>query len=141
MLSNPKWQKGALLLNLAGTIILFYSFQATSSDFRLLTLTSNGPFGSEKRYALCVETEAMLITEKRGISIGIPGGCPDWAHAKPAAVVNIEHPTFEGLGFLLLLLGFALQYFSVPQASTVAYLRKQLKVAKMEEIARRNRRN
>ena len=151
MLSNPKWQKAALLLNLAGTIILFYSFQATSSDFRLVTapyvpsprpLNSSGgmlpnrfirPLAGTKQYALCVNNYTLIASDaSSSIRLGLVG-CPSWENAKPAAVVNIEHPTFEGFGFILLIIGFTLQYFSVPQAATVAHLRKELKAAQLKE--------
>ena len=42
-------------------------------------------------------------------------------------MVSIEHPKFEGLGFFLLISGFALQYFAVPKAATIAYYRSELK--------------
>lgn len=42
--------------------------------------------------ALCVYGHAMMSANKSGgWSIG-GGPCPDWEHAKAAAVVNIEHP-------------------------------------------------
>ena len=49
------------------------------------------------------------------------------------AVVNIEHPTFEGLGFAILLSGFFLQYLAVPQPRTIAQMRKELKLLKEQE--------
>jgi len=60
-------------------------------------------------------------------------GCPNWENARPAAVVNIEHPTFEGIGFALLIIGFSLQYFSVPHPATISQLRKELKIAQQKE--------
>ncbi len=68
--------------------------------------------------------------DRHGIEMGLPF-CPNWEDARPAAVVNIEHPRFEGIGFTLLIIGFSLQSFAVPQAETVAHLREQLKTAKM----------
>jgi hypothetical protein len=153
VLANPKWQKWALLLNLVGTIILFYSFQATSSDFRLVTAPSRagGPHppaqmtagpgrvpGSEasradKQYALCVNNYTLLSSDAAsGIRFAY-SGCPNWENARPAAVVSIEHPTFVGIGFTLLVLGFGLQYFAVPKPATIAYLRAELKRAKQQE--------
>lgn len=158
MLANPKWLKIALILNLAGTIILFYSFQATSSDFRLVTapvqsghpsppnqmliVPSAGNFPpADKQYALCINNYTLFSTDaKAGIRMAY-AGCPDWEHAKPAAVVNIEHPRFEGLGFLLLVFGFGLQYFAVPQPATIAYLRNELKKARMEEKLKKEHTN
>jgi hypothetical protein len=148
VLANPKWQKAALALNLVGTIVLFYSFQATSSDFRLVTapyvlppmpagwIPPKGfvlPPPGSKQYALCVNNYTLIESDARsGILMG-HRGCPDWEDSKPAAVVNIEHPAFEGFGFFLLISGFTLQYFSVPQAATVAHLRQQIKMAQIKE--------
>jgi hypothetical protein len=79
------------------------------------------------RYALCVNNYTIIETDSlRGIVMGT-GGCQDWEHAKPAAVVNIEHPFFEGLGFTMLLAGFLLQCLSVPQPKTIAQMRAELK--------------
>jgi hypothetical protein len=133
--SNRKWQQFALILNLVGTALLFYSFQATSSDFRLVTAVSKSVLTKEdiKQYALCVNDYALIVSDsKSGIIMG-HRGCPDWEHAKPAAVVNIEHPTFEGLGFLILLAGFLLQYLAVPQPKTIAQIREELKRLKAEQ--------
>ena len=47
----------------------------------------------------------------KGVSGGMVGGgeCPDWRNAKPAAVVNMEHPWLVKFGFLLIGLGFFMQ--------------------------------
>jgi hypothetical protein len=131
--SNRKWQQFALILNLAGTALLFYSFQATSSDFRLVTAVTKSVLADNKQYALCVNDYALLETDSAGrMQIGHKS-CPDWEHAKPAAVVNIEHPIFEGLGFVTLLAGFLIQYLAVPQPRTVAQIREELKQLKAEQ--------
>ena len=110
----------ALILNLAGTVTLFLSFQATSSNFRLIT-TKDG------KSALCVDQRAMVVA--------LPGGawtigsqqCPDWENARPAAVVNIEKPGFVTLGFILTTLGFLFQFLSFPSPKSSAQMRKELK--------------
>jgi hypothetical protein len=132
--SNRRWTQAALVLNLLGTVALFYSFQATSSNFRLVThKTESVLAGVEEESALCVYGHAMMVAGKNGDwKIG-GGSCPDWEHAKAAAVVNIEHPMFEGLGFTLVIFGFALQYFAVPQPKTVAQMREELKRIKAEQ--------
>ena len=135
MFSNRKWTQAALILNLLGTVALFYSFQATSSNFRLVTHKADSVLAApgDEESALCVYGHAMMVAGKRGgWTIG-GGPCPDWEHAKAAAVVNIEHPVFEGLGFALLIFGFALQYFAVPQPKTVAQMREELKRLKAEQ--------
>ena len=117
-------------MNLAGTALLFYSFQATSSDFRLVTAVSQSAImpGGLKQYALCVNDYTLLETDSADGGVEIAKkGCPDWEHSKPAAVVNIEHPILEGLGFITLLAGFLLQYLSVPQPKTIAQIRAELK--------------
>jgi hypothetical protein len=149
--SSRKWQQFALFLNLLGTALLFYSFQATSSDFKLVTakpeasvldkdpyaIQATGVGNGTTNYALCVNNYTLIMSDaKSGVSVG-HHGCPDWEHARPAAVVSIEHPRFEGLGFLLLMAGFFIQYLSVPQPRTIAELRKELKVLKAQEKAQR----
>lgn len=138
MFSNRKWYQAALALNMFGWLLLFYSFQATSSDFRLVTATSNSAIAGElKQYALCVNNYTLLETDSHhGMYIGTQG-CPDWQHARPAAVVNIEHPRFVGIGFLFVMLGFLLQYLSIPQPKTIAALRMELKKLKAEERSHR----
>ena len=134
MFSNRKWQQFALFLNLVGTAVLFYSFQATSSDFKLVTDVSESAIGGEiKQYALCVNNYTLLETDShRSVSIGHQG-CPNWQSARPAAVVNVEHPAFIEIGFITLLLGYLIQYLAVPQPKTVAALRLELKMLKAKE--------
>ena len=133
MFSNRKWQQFALILNLAGTALLFYSFQATSSNFRIVTVKSQSVLGGAEKSALCVYGASMITMSANGPwSIG-GGACPDWEHARAAAVVNIEHPMFEGLGFIALLAGFLLQYLSVPQPRTIAQIRAELKALKSKK--------
>lgn len=136
MFSNRKWQQFALILNLLGTLLLFFSFQATSSDFKLVTAKEPSVFGTITRYALCVNNYTLIESDSRhGIIMG-HASCPSWEQARPAAVVNIEHPTFEGIGFILLLAGFLLQYLSIPQPKTIQELRKELKALKLQETAK-----
>jgi hypothetical protein len=124
-------------MNVAGTFLLFYSFQATSSDFRLVTAKSYSVVAGEiKQYALCVNNYTLLETDSRhGIMVG-SANCPDWQHARPAAVVNIEHPSFLTIGFSLLFFGFIIQFFAVPEPKTIAELRYQIKMLKIREKAR-----
>lgn len=134
MFSTRKWQQFALFLNLVGTALLFFSFQATSSDFRLVTAkTHSAVAGEMDEYALCVNNYTLLATDAHsGLYLG-RRGCPDWSHARPAAVVNIEYPVLEGLGFVILLLGFLIQYLAVPQPKTIQQLRQELKALKLRE--------
>ena len=134
MFSTRKWQQRALILNLLGTALLFYSFQATSSDFHLVTATTHSIVAGEiKHYALCVNNYTLIESDsKSGIIMGTRG-CPSWEESRPAAVVNIEHPAFEGLGFALLLLGFLIQYLSVPQPRTIQEIREELRTLRKEQ--------
>jgi hypothetical protein len=125
------WMRFALLLNLFGTVLLFLSFQATSSNFRLIT-TSQGDS------ALCVDQRALIISYAvRGMSIGTMD-CPDWQNARPAAVVNVERPSFVTLGFICTTLGFLLQFLSIPTAKTIHDIRKELKeLQRAEQLLRK----
>ena len=126
MFASRGWMRLALILNLAGTVILFLSFQATSSNFRLIT-TKDG------KSALCVDQRAMMIaTPDRGWLIGAQQ-CPDWENARPAAVVNVEHPSFITLGFILTTFGFLLQFLSFPSPKSAAQMRSELKAAERAE--------
>jgi hypothetical protein len=139
--STRRWQRIALVLNFFGAALLFYSFQATSSDFRLVSsnLGTSALGGEMHSYALCVNDYALLASDARtGIAVG-HHGCPNWVNARPAAVVNVEHPAFEGLGFILLLLGFLIQFLSVPHPATIVELRQAIKMEQAN--ARESKRN
>ena len=136
MFANRRWQQVALLMNLAGTVLLFYSFQATSSAFRVVTF-KNAESPTDLQYALCVsDTVLVAAGSKQGMTLLGARGCPS---GRSVAVVNIEHPFFESLGFFLLFSGFLLQFFSIPQPETVAHFRQQLKLAKIKDRQKLNR--
>ena len=125
MFATRGWMRFALILNLAGSLLFFFSFQATSSNFRLLT-TSDG------RNALCVDDRALIVTDASKDSNGDFGfvlgmrRCPDWENAKPAAVVHIEKPYFVTLGFVLLTIGFLLQLLSIPNPKTASQISQEI---------------
>lgn len=58
--------------------------------------------------------------------------CPDWEHARPAAVVNIEMPSMVTLGFIFITTGFLLQFLAVPGPKTIAQMRQELKKVQMQ---------
>jgi len=121
VLASRGWQKGALALNLLGSALPFVLFQATSSDVKIVATIDH-------RTALCVAGRAMIVTSPggSGVSIGMPA-CPDWENARPAAVINVEYPFFVTLGFLMLISGFVIQYFAVPDPHTIDRLRSEPK--------------
>jgi hypothetical protein len=119
------WMRFALLCNFLGAILLFLSFQATSSNIRIIT-TADG------RTALCVEKRGLIVAHPRDslIAMQINVDCPEWEHARPAAVVNLELPWLADLGFILSILGFVLQFFAFPGPKSIAEMREELRIAK-----------
>ena len=121
VLVNKTWARAALAMNALGALLFFYSFQATSSRFRLLSTPDH-------RYALCVDKTALIKSlPDGGMSLGPSQECPDWEHSKPAAVVNIEKPFLVTVGFVLTFLGFAIQFFSFPSSKTEKELRAEIR--------------
>lgn len=106
MYESRKWTRIALALNLAGTLLLFYSFQATSSSFRLIRRPVSQIFQGDMEYSICVADFTLLSTTGQGsVAIG-HAGCPTSKDDRRAAVVNTEHPVFITLGFFLIVVGF-----------------------------------
>ncbi len=124
MFANRKWQRIALTLNLLGMVLLFLSFQATSSNFKFVTTP-------EKLSYMCVYDKAFFVrSPEGGLSMGV-FDCPQKARA--AAIVNAEHPAFIFIGFGLSGLGFLLQLLSIPSSKTIAEIRSELKQARLQE--------
>jgi hypothetical protein len=124
------WMRSALVINLAGVVLLFFSFQATSSKARIVT-TKDG------WTALCVESYAVFIAKSGEIGMGVSGGCPEWQNAKSVAVVNIEKPILLTFGFLMTALGFLIQFLSIPSPKTIAQMRRELKDLEKTEKLRK----
>jgi hypothetical protein len=132
---SRKWTRVALALNLAGTLLLFWSFQATSSSFRLLKRHVSPHFPTAVEYSICVEDYTLLSTNAHGeVFIG-GNGCPTSEDDRPAAVVNTEHPLFITIGFCCILIGFITQFFAVPEPKTIAQLRHEIKMLKLQAKA------
>jgi len=84
-------------------------------------------------YSICVEDFTLLSTDARGgVMIG-HRGCPTALDDRRAAVVNTEHPLFVTIGFLMTILGFLIQFFSVPESKSVAELRAEIKKLKLQD--------
>jgi hypothetical protein len=106
------------ILSLVGALLVFLSFQATSSDF-FLTNLKNGD------KALCVGQTALVVwaSKNNGLAMGVAKGCADVADTPKVAVVTVEFPLLSYLGWLLLFIAFFLQFLSIekpsfPQAAT-----------------------
>lgn len=126
MFATRGWMRLALFLNLLGAALLFFSFQATSSNFILIT-------GSDGTSALCVNGKS-LVAELPGHGWRIGGApCPELEHGRPTAVVNSEHPFFVTLGFIITIIGFALQFLAIPGPRSIAAMRKELREARLQE--------
>src|ERR1700736_962750 len=103
MFASRGWMRFALLCNLLGALFLFLSFQAASSNVRIMTQPG------KDTTAFCAY-ESTIIMHGGQFTMGVP--CPTWPNAKPVALVSIEYPKMVTSGFLLTLFGFMLQWFS-----------------------------
>jgi hypothetical protein len=119
------WMRIALFFNLAGTVLLFLSFQATSSNL-IIKRASNGST------AMCIDQTGIAVTNPQG-AWELGGACPDWPQARPTAVVNVERPYLITIGFILASLGFLLQVLATPSAKTISQIRADLKAATMRQ--------
>ncbi len=88
-----------------GSVLLFYSFQATSTNFLLVTTPDD-------LTALCVDDYALLIAGPKD-RVRVGSKCPEAATAKSTAVANTENPRLAPGGFLCILVGFLSQLFSI----------------------------
>ena len=121
---NKWFAFSASLSVLVGTIVLFFAFQTTSSDFRFVT-AKNGV------RSLCVDNRTMLMAlPNGGWSVG-SNRCYEWDTGDPAAIVKVENPKGVWLGFGLVVLGSFMQLLtSFGSNRTEAELRNELRVLK-----------
>jgi hypothetical protein len=102
---------GSAALNTFGAVLIFFSFQISSSDFMLVT-------SYDGRSALCVGSRAMFtITQDGGLGVGTK--CPDYQNGRPTAVINTEYPGVAKLGLILIVFGFFFQIFSIEKPHKV----------------------
>jgi hypothetical protein len=103
----------ALALNLAGTVLVAWSFQATSSTFRLITAPGLNVAGGQnpngKAYAICTDQLQLAAIDTSHNTFVGSGGCALWDHGSPAAIVTADDPNRLWFGFGLLILGFFVQ--------------------------------
>ena len=109
----------ALFLNLLGTILLSVSFQASTSEFRLVK-TVRPPDGMritnpEKFiYSICVKNEAVAEKILHGsLEIGSNEGCVREPDSDHVAVVTSNHPKAGFWGIIANAAGFALQFIII----------------------------
>ena len=74
----------------------------------------------------------------RGTEIATSEG-PDWEHAHPAAVANIEILSLVTLGFIFIAAGFLVQFFGLSGTKIIARMRQELRKAQMMEKIRKSR--
>lgn len=109
-------EAAALILNFAGTLLLSYSFQASSSDFRMTKLEYapvgmriNNPPQHAPLYSICVKNEAILAHDNSSaIIVGNNDGCMS-SDVNHVAIVTSDHPWAARWGLILNMIGFALQ--------------------------------
>jgi hypothetical protein len=113
-LARPNYQRAALILNVAGAVILFFAFQANSSVFSLVTGTN--PVTGSKMFTICAEGSEMMRTDagSRMTMIGNAyNTCPADDRNK-VALVRSDHPSFAWWGFFTIIIALLVQVFGVP---------------------------
>jgi hypothetical protein len=115
-------------LNVLGSLLVFLSFQATST--RLLLVTSNDK--SDKTAAFCIGDRAFFGISKDGSGTMMGYACPQSENMKPTVVANSDAPWMGKFGWFLLLLGFFGQVYSIePSTLTNEQLRVLRKAQKI----------
>ena len=105
--------RAALVLNFLGTILLVYSFQATTTDFRFIAVrdvTARGapnPGGSS--YSICADKLGLAAIDATGSTYMGAGNCALWDRGNPAAVVLSDHPWLLKVGLGLSAFGCFVQ--------------------------------
>ena len=103
----------ALFLNILGTLGILWSFEPTSSDFRLISadgVTARAqPYPGAKAYAVCADQQELAsVDTTQNVSVGT-GDCRLWDRGHPVAIVLSDEPKLLRSGLALLGLGFFLQ--------------------------------
>jgi uncharacterized membrane protein len=111
--ATRRWIRIALLCNLLGAVLLFLSFQAESSDIKVVTTR-------EGDVALCVNDRLLVKSQAYGgVTVGTVS-CPEVENGKPAAIVNFDMPLLVDAGFFLIFIVFILQFLGIPPDSKTA---------------------
>lgn len=105
----------ALVLNFFGTLLLSYSFQASSSDFRLTKLEFppvgmrvSAPPSEPTLYSICVKNVAVAAQQGLSTQFGDERGCQA-SDDNHVAIVTSDHPWAGQWGLILNMIGFAMQ--------------------------------
>lgn len=129
-MTKSQWTRTSAFLNLAGSLLVFLSFRPTST--RLMLVTSKD--ASDKTVAFCIADRAVLGLGADGLSTQMGFACPTNGNMKPTVVANGDAPWMAKAGWLLLLIGFCVQAFSIePSKLTAEDLRVLRKAHKLLE--------
>lgn len=136
---SQRSQRAALFLNLLGAVVLFLSFQATSSDFKIVVTKGVDGNGDSKLfgYGVCVGKDMVMYANPNSGIVGWGGTkCVGFSSRSvhPVAIVTSENRWFAAIGFLLTAAGFLIQYLATSgPPKTIAELRKEIKLQKFKE--------
>ncbi len=97
-----RWMAVALVSNLLGGILLFFSFQIEPSHFKLVR-------GDGQTTAICVDGRAVMLADGGAYTLGGGIPCPGWNSAKSTAEIHVQRRSFVYLGFVLTIIGFLMQ--------------------------------
>ena len=122
---------GSAILNTVGALLVGVSFQAASTPF-LLVVERDG-----KAY-LCVGKQALFSLDAKG-ALGMGTQCGDTTNAKPAAVVNFEHPILGILGFMFIVFGFGMQLFSLEKPRPAFTSEEMQEIRNLRRLLKENR--
>jgi hypothetical protein len=119
------WMRVALLFNLVGTALLFFAFQATSSNINIVQ-------SDDGSTTFCIGHSGFIRHMPDG-RLGLLGECPPPTRgSRPISVVNIEHPFFVTLGFLFTVMGFTIQILALPSAKTIAQMQAEVRMVRKQ---------
>ena len=94
------------VLSFVGSVVVFLSFQATSTSLLLVK-------GTDKTTSFCVGDVAMLKLSADGKGLSMATKCPLAEDSRPTAVVSTDLPWLSNLGWFILTVGFFMQIFSI----------------------------
>lgn len=103
-----QWAQWGLVLNMAGFVLLFVAFQATSSNLSIYT-------NNEKHTtSLCLGSHALLVGNNDGATIiGLGREDPSCSQGNPTAIINTDFPWVAKVGVICIFLSFWMQFKSI----------------------------